>query len=119
MSTNSPHSDANLNTLTKDQKDRINNYIVNGKSLILADRKCKLTKVDYNTGVLTCEIDNGDIENINISELFEEPFQVTDGGSKSRKHLSRKRKGKKSYRKRKYGKSKKGRRFRRSVRSRR
>ena len=41
------------------------------------------------------------------------------GGSKSRKHLSRKRKGKKSYRKRKYGKSKKSRRFRRSVRSRR
>ena len=34
------------------------------------------------------------------------------GGSKSRKHLSRKRKGKKSYRKRKYGKSKKSRRFR-------
>ena len=41
------------------------------------------------------------------------------GGSKSRKHLSRKRKNKKSYRKRKYGKSKKSRRFRRSVRSRR
>ena len=41
------------------------------------------------------------------------------GGSKSRKHLSRKRKNKKSYRKRKYGKSKKSRRYRRSVRSRR
>lgn len=41
------------------------------------------------------------------------------GGSKSRKHLSRKRKGKKSYKKKKYGKSKKSRRFRRSVRIRR
>jgi hypothetical protein len=41
------------------------------------------------------------------------------GGSKSRKHLSRKIKGKKSYKKKKYGKSKKCRRFRRSIRSRR
>ena len=39
-------------------------------------------------------------------------FDSAAGGSKSRKHLSRKRKGKKSYRKRKYGKSKKSRRFR-------
>ena len=47
------------------------------------------------------------------------PSVIGIGGSKSRKHLSRKRKNKKSYRKRKYGKSKKSRRYRRSVRSRR
>ena len=41
------------------------------------------------------------------------------GGSKSRKHLSRKRKFKMSYKKSKYGKSKKSRRLRRSVKSRR
>ena len=42
-----------------------------------------------------------------------------NGGSKSRKHLSRKRKCKKSYRKNKYSKTKKSRKFRRSGRSRR
>ncbi len=46
-------------------------------------------------------------------------YNIIPGGSKSRKRLIRKRKGKKSYRKKKYGKTKKSRRFRRSVRSRR
>jgi len=46
-------------------------------------------------------------------------YKIITGGSKSRKRLIRKRKGKKSYRKKKYGKTKKSIRFRRSVRSRR
>lgn len=46
-------------------------------------------------------------------------YSIITGGSKSRKRLSLRRKGKKSYRKKKYGKTKKSRRFRRSVRSRR
>jgi hypothetical protein len=46
-------------------------------------------------------------------------YTIIRGGSKSRKRLSLRRKGKKSYRKKKYGKTKKSRRFRRSVRSRR
>jgi hypothetical protein len=53
------------------------------------------------------------------SEIGNYYFYEVNGGSKSRKRLSRKSKGKKSYRKKKYSKIKKSRRFRRSIRSRR
>jgi hypothetical protein len=56
---------------------------------------------------------------IPLSEILKNQYELVEGGSKSRKHLSRKRKGKKSYRKNKYSKTKKSRKFRRSIRGRR
>ena len=84
---------------------------------------CKIIDVDLENNTVKCMplYDSMNIYNhLSIDDVFNNGSTIVyTGGSKSRKHLSRKRKGKKSYRKRKYGKSKKSRRFRRSIRSRR
>jgi hypothetical protein len=108
----SPHD--NLSTLSDREKIYLTNSV--GKTYDLDDsRKCTVQSVNLDAQTVTCSI-NGNIEIIPLSDFHDE---LAMGGSKSRKHRSNKRKGKKSYRKKKYGKSKKIRRFRRSVKSRR
>lgn len=111
----SPHDDVNLNKLNEKEKEYLIKSV--GKTYDLDDtRSCTVQSVNLDEQTVTCSI-NGVITIIPISGLRDS--LTTSGGSKSRKHRSNKRKGKKSYRKRKYGKSKKSRRFRRSVKSRR
>ena len=80
---------------------------------------CKIMFVDDTKKSITCLSTGNESKTIPFSEIFKKQYQLADGGSKSRKHLSRKRKGKKSYRKNKYSKTKKSRKFRRSIRDRR
>jgi hypothetical protein len=108
----SPHDDTNLNTLNDKELESLKDSV--GKTFVLGDnRECIVQSVDLEGQTVTCSI----IETIPLNEFRDE--LAPSGGSKSRKHRSNKRKGKKSYRKKKYGKSKKIRRFRRSVKSRR
>jgi hypothetical protein len=107
----SPHDDENLNELSVKEKEYLEKSV--GKKYSLDDnRECIVQSVDLEGKTVTCSI----IETIPLNRFRDE---LATGGSKSRKHRSNKRKGKKSYRKKKYGKSKKIRRFRRSVKSRR
>jgi hypothetical protein len=107
-----PHHDDNLNKLSVTEKKNLEKSV--GKTYSLDDnRECIVQSVDLEGQTVTCSI----IETIPLDKFRDE--LATSGGSKSRKHRSNKRKGKKSYRKKKYGKSKKSRRFRRSVKSRR
>ena len=108
------------------EKAAIQEAVSNEKVLMIGNKKCKLISVDFEKGHIKClpldtneNIDTGVYKTITISDIIENKYQLEEGGSKSRKHLSRKRKGKKSYRKNKYSKTKKSRKFRRSGRSRR
>ena len=89
------------------------------------NKKCKLVSVDFEKGHIKCLplFTNNKVaeiyETVRIQDILKNDYKLVEGGSKSRKHLSRKRKGKKSYRKNKYSKTKKSRKFRRSIRDRR
>jgi hypothetical protein len=106
--------------LTKEELDAIENAVSYKKSIKLNNKFCVLQSIDKINKNITCSV-NGDNApmTISFSDIIKNQYELSTGGSKSRKRLSRKRKGKKSYRKKKYGKTKKSRRFRRSVRSRR
>jgi hypothetical protein len=96
--------------------------IIEGKIKFTDGKLCKIIDVDFKKNSVKCMplYNTRDIYiYIPFSDIIKNQYQIIEGGSKSRKRLSRKRKGKKSYRKKKYGKTKKSRRFRRSVRSRR
>ena len=90
-----------------------------GDKIIVDGHPCEIMFIDNNKNSLTCLSNGNESKTIKFSDIIKKQYQIIEGGSKSRKRLSRKRKGKKSYRKKKYGKTKKSRRFRRSVRSRR
>ena len=107
--------------LTNEELNAIKNAVSLKKSIIFHNNEyCVLQSIDEINKNITCSIrDNDATKTIPFSEIIEKKYALLEGGSKSRKRLSRKRKGKKSYKKKKYGKTKKSRRFRRSVRSRR
>ena len=114
----------NLN-LDDETKAAIEAAVSEKKVLKINNKRCVLQTVDFEKGNVKCLLLTTDktipesiYETIPIQTIIDEKYEL-EGGSKSRKHLSRKRKGKKSYKKKKYGKSKKSRRFRRSIRSRR
>ena len=100
--------------VTQDERDAIEEAVLKKKVLKNGNKRCKLVSVDFKKNEVTCL----PLNTVPIQEILDNQYEL-EGGSKSRKHLSRKRKGKKSYKKKKYGKSKKSRRFRRSIRSRR
>lgn len=93
--------------------------LVIGKKIIVDGVACEIRFIDNYKQSLTCLSNGNESKTIPFSEIIEKQYELLEGGSKSRKRLSLRRKGKKSYRKKKYGKTKKSRRFRRSVRSRR
>jgi len=113
------------NIINQDEHNAIMKAVSERKVLKIGNKRCQLVSVDFNEGNIKClplntnkDIVTKIYETVPIQEILERRYEL-EGGSKSRKYLSRKRKGKKSYKKKKYGKSKKSRRFRRSVRSRR
>jgi hypothetical protein len=113
------------NIITQDNREAIENAVSEGKVLMIGNKRCKLVSVDFKEGNIKClplntnkDMVNQVYETVPIQKILDNQYALEDG-SKSRKYLSRKRKGKKSYKKKKYVKSNKSRRFRRSVRSRR
>jgi hypothetical protein len=90
-----------------------------GKKIMVDGQWCEIKFVDDTKKSITCLSTGNESKTIKISDIIKNEYPLAEGGSKSRKHLSRKRKGKKSYRKNKYSKTKKSRKFRRSIRSRR
>jgi len=86
------------------------------KKIYIDGEWCVIKVVDDIKKSITCLSTGNESKTIPFSKINKYTLQ---GGSKSRKRLSRKRKGKKSYRKKKYSKIKKSRKFRRSIRSRR
>jgi len=105
--------------VTEEDVNAIKNAVSFKKTIKLSDNKlCVLQEAD-NQSIKCLVTGDNKIMVIPFSEIIEKQYELLEGGSKSRKRLSLRRKGKKSYRKKKYGKTKKSRRFRRSVRSRR
>ena len=111
--------------LPADYKAAIQQAVSAKEILIIGDKRCKLVSVDFDKGEIKCLplYTNNKVteiyETVRIQDIIKNDYPLEVGGSKSRKHLSRKRKGKKSYRKNKYSKTKKSRKFRRSIRDRR
>jgi hypothetical protein len=107
--------------ITNEELSAIEKAVISKKSIMLPDNKyCVLQSIDTINKTITCLVTGDNTEMvIPFSDIIQKQYKLSEGGSKSRKRLIRKRKGKKSYRKKKYGKTKKSRRFRRSVRSRR
>jgi hypothetical protein len=112
--------------LPADYKAAIKEAVSANRILIIGNRRCKLVSVDFNEGHIKClplYTNNNKVadiyETIPIQDIIKNEYPLAEGGSKSRKRLSRKSKGKKSYKKNKYSKTKKSRKFRRSIRSRR